>query len=250
MRRARVILILSCLLLPLLPAAARAQKIVKETITSGGKQRTYYLFVPEAAKGPGKVPLLITLHGSGRDGKSLVSKWDGFAKKEGFIVVGPEAIDPEQWQPPEDGPDMLRELVDALSARFPVDPRRVYLFGHSGGALFALVLSMLESEYFAATAIHAGAWRPEHFAVTRHARRKIPIFIVSGTKDAFFPIAKVRETRDRLAAKGFPIELKEMPGHDHEYYDVAYKINRDVWDFLSKHVLSEDPHYQQHRFAQ
>ena len=37
----------------------------------------------------------------------------------------------------------------------------MYLFGHSAGAGQALYLSLLESEYFAATAVHAGALRTE-----------------------------------------------------------------------------------------
>lgn len=251
MRPARSILALAVLLLPLYPAAARAQKITRETFPYEGKERSYYLFVPEAAKGPGKVPLLLTLHGSGRDGKSLVELWNKIAKKEGFVVAGPDAANPDYWQSSTDGPGFLKELVDSLSARLPIDPRRVYLFGHSAGAVSALSLSMLESQYFAATAIHAGSWRkPEYFSVMRHAKRKIPLYIASGDKDVYFPIQSVRETRDRLTAAGFPVELKEMPGHDHWYYDLGPRINREAWEFLKRHSLSEDPRYEEHRFAQ
>src|SRR5215208_4962283 len=175
MRTALAVLAPSILLL-LLPVAVHGQKTSKETLTSGGKQRTYYLFVPESVRpvaagksteskgleGKGsavQAPLLITLHGSGHDGKSLVSYWDRLAKKEGFVVVGPDAVNPEGWRSPVDGPDFLHELVDSLSARLPIDPRRIYLFGHSAGAVFALNLSLMESEFFAATAVHAGSWR-------------------------------------------------------------------------------------------
>ena len=46
-----------------------------------------------------------------------------------------------------------------LKSKYPINPRRVYLFGHSAGASFALHMSLMESQYFAAAAIHAGALR-------------------------------------------------------------------------------------------
>lgn len=69
-----------------------------------------------------------------------------------------------------------------------------------------------------------------------------------GDRDAFFPLDVVRKTRDALISKGFSLQLTEMPNHDHWYYDLAPKINRDVWEFLKGHELSTDPRYQQFRF--
>ena len=63
-----VSLCLAVLLAPL-PAGA-ADKMTKETFVSGGQTRTYYLLVPEAAKKAAPAPLLVLLHGSGRDGRS------------------------------------------------------------------------------------------------------------------------------------------------------------------------------------
>ena len=55
-----------------------------------------------------------------------------------------------------------------------------------------------------------------------------------GANDQFFPFATVRATRDELKKRGFPIELTEIAKHDHWYYDLAPKINRNAWDFLIK----------------
>jgi poly(3-hydroxybutyrate) depolymerase len=97
------------------------------------------------------------LHGSNRTGNSLVEKWKDLAKKENFIIAGPDATDLSFWGTPQDGPEFLRDLVEELKSKHPINPRRVYLFGHSAGASFAIQMSLLESQYFAATAIHAGA---------------------------------------------------------------------------------------------
>ena len=74
------------------PVVGAAEKTVKQTFTSGGTKRTYYLFVPEKAAATAPAPLLVLLHGSGRNGSSLVEQWEGLAKKEGLILAGPDSF--------------------------------------------------------------------------------------------------------------------------------------------------------------
>lgn len=235
-------------LMSLAPSPAPAEKIVKESIRSEGRERTYYLFVPDKISPASPVPLVVLLHGSGRNGMSLVEKWARLAKEERIIVVGPDALNSQGWRIPQDGPDFIHELVEALKAKYPINSRRVYLFGHSAGAGQALYLSLLESEYFAATAVHAGALGEDSDAYIERAQRKVPIAIFVGTNDQFFPLPVVRATRDALNARGFKSELTEIKGHTHWYYDRAPEINRSAWDFLKVHELSGEPKYEQHRF--
>jgi poly(3-hydroxybutyrate) depolymerase len=223
-------------------------KSSKETISSGNAQRTYYLFVPEGGGPQQKHPLLLLFHGSGRNGQSLMDKWKDLGDKENIIIAAPDSIDSPQWTIGKDGPDFLRDLVDALKAKYPIDERRVYLFGHSAGAGFALYMSLFESEYFAAMAIHAGALPPEDYWVVARATRKIPMAIWVGDRDSFFPLKLVRGTRDVLVSKGFSVELTEMPNHNHWYYDLAPKINRSAWEFLRKHQLASDPQFKQYKY--
>jgi poly(3-hydroxybutyrate) depolymerase len=242
---------LALLTLPILLFQARAaDRITKETLESGGKKRTYYLMIPDSAKSPASVPLIVLLHGSGRNGLSLMDKWKELASREGVIIAGPDSLDSQGWQIPGDGPAFIHDLVEALRAKYPVNPRRIYLFGHSAGAVFALNLSMIESEYFAATAVHAGSWRTEReFSVRDYAKRKIPLAVIVGDRDAFFPLPSVKATEAALTERGFPIEVKVMKGHDHWYYDLAPQINRDAWDFLKRRELNEDPRYEAYGHA-
>src|SRR5678816_1713371 len=154
----RIPLILILLLVTSSSALAK-DDITKELMTSSKKTRVYYLYVPSTIKGP--APLIIMLHGSNRTGVTLVEKWKDYAKKEGIIIAGPDATNLIGWASPQDGPDFLHDLVEELKSKYPVNPRRVYLFGHSAGASFALQMALMESEYFAATAIHAGALNEE-----------------------------------------------------------------------------------------
>jgi poly(3-hydroxybutyrate) depolymerase len=136
-------------------------KIVKQSIRSQGRNRTFYLFVPENISAAQPAPLIVLLHGSGRNGLSLVEKWKDIAAKEGIVLAGPDSTNSNTWSSKDDGPDFLRDLVESFKSKYPINSRRIYLFGHSAGAVYSLTLSMIESEYFAATAVHAGAWRDQ-----------------------------------------------------------------------------------------
>lgn len=227
---------------------AFAQEVQKEITSLGGKPRAYYLFVPDKLTKDRPAPLLLLLHGSGRNGFSLVDKWKDLAKKEGIILVGPDSINSQVWSTPVDGPDFLHDLITELQTKYPIDARRMYMFGHSGGACFALLMALFESEYFAATAIHAGALDSGDEVIIERAKRKIPIYIAVGTVDRSFPLESVRATRDMLNSNGFNTQLIEMAGHDHWYYDLASKINAAAWTFLKAQKLADEPRYVKHNF--
>ena len=242
----KLTILLAGLLLASTPVSA--QQVQKEITNLGGKARAYYLFVPDKLTRDRPAPLLVLLHGSGRNGISLADKWKDLAKKEGIILVAPDAITTEGWRSPVDGPDFLHDLITELLSKYPIDARRIYLFGHSAGASFALYMALYESEYFAAAAIHAGALTPQDGSIVERAKRKIPIHIAVGTVDRFFPLAAVRDTRDMLNSNGFNAQLIEMPGHDHWYYDLAPKINATAWTFLKEQKLAAEPRYQKYAF--
>ena len=241
----KLLLILLFLLLSFSSAFAK-DDITKELITSNGKTRAYYLYVPSTVKP--SAPLIVMLHGSNRTGVTLVEKWKDYAKKEGIILAGPDATNLSGWASPQDGPDFLRDLVEELKVKYPINPRRVYLFGHSAGASFALMMSLMESQYFAATAIHAGALTTEGMELIPLAKRKIPISIQVGDSDEFFPLKTVRSTRDALKNAELPVDLIEIKGHDHWYYDQAPKFNQTAWEFLKKYELESDPQYQKYKW--
>jgi len=240
-------LALILLLLTICPVLAK-DDITKELITSNGKTRAYYLYIPSTLKPGSTAPLIVTLHGSNRTGVTLVEKWKDLAKKEGIILAGPDATDLRGWASPQDGPDFLRDLVEELKTKYPINTKRVYLFGHSAGASFALQIALMESQYFAATAIHAGALTKDDMELIGLAKRKIPISIQVGDSDEFFPLKIVRETRDALKTAGLPIELTEIPNHDHWYYDQAAKFNQTAWEFLKKVELDAEPRYQKYNW--
>jgi len=226
--------------------AGAGDKVQKLSFESGGSQREYYFFLPEkAATGP--APVLLLLHGSGHDGRSLIDPWQGIAKSEGIVLVAPNASNPQAWRIPQEGPQYFRDLLETVrAAHHQIDERRMYVFGHSAGAIHGLDLGLLESEYFAAVAVHAGVVSPQIAPLLPQVARKIPMAIWVGTNDAFFPLASVRNTRDLLRAGGFDVSVTEIPNHTHDYYGSAGSINAEVWAFLQRYRLPGPPKYQEY----
>lgn len=237
-----------------LVVCAEPGKISRETFTSGEKKRAYYLYVPKpVAESKAAAPLLITLHGSGRDGRILVEHWKEVADREGLILAGPDSLKAGSaegftWMIGRDGPDFLRDVVEDVKAKHAVNRQRVYLFGHSAGAGFAIYMAVTESEYFAAVFVHAGAIPEDGRQAFQFVKRAIPIGIVVGTADRFFPVADVRSTRDALKAKGIDAPLTEIKGHTHDYYGRSKEVNRLAWEFLKDKELEGEPKFTQYRY--
>jgi poly(3-hydroxybutyrate) depolymerase len=245
----RILSVLACVCLwPPISAAAEA-KVEKLTFGSGGATRTYYLFVPDKAAG-GSAPLLLLLHGSGRNGKTLIDPWLPLAKSEGIVLLAPDASNPQAWRIPQEGPDFFHDLVELVRLTHEVvDERRMYVFGHSAGAQHGLIMGLLESEYFAAVGVHAGLVPQEMISIVDRAPRKIPMAIWTGTDDALIPLGMVRQTRDVLNAQGFNLKLTEIIGHTHDYYSSSGGINKQVWAFLKDQRLAAEPKFQQYQLT-
>lgn len=164
-----------------------------------------------------------------------ISAWQEFAQHNEIILVAPtlpagEAIEPKI-------PDLLHGLMEEAKQQVAIDPRRIYLFGHSAGGFFTFDAAMLDSKYYAAAAVHAAAIDPDYDWIMKRASRKIPIALYIGDSDPTCSFARSRRTRDNLLAQDFPLHYVEMPRHDHNYYAVSDQVNRDAWKFLSQYSL-------------
>ncbi len=218
-------------------SADSVDRASKESFEFAGLKRSYSLFAP-AATSSAPAPLLVLLHGSYGSGAAIVSWWTSLAEQEGIVLVGPQAREREAWQLRADGPQFIRALIEQVAAKHSIDRGRIYLFGSSGGAVYSLTLSMLESQLFAATAVHAGAWRaPNEFRAVPYAKRKIPIAIFIGDKDEYFPLFAVRKTQSALEQAGHPVSVTVIAGHKHQYSDVALDVNRSAWEFMKANRL-------------
>ena len=228
-----------------LPARAdpRSQKI-----TSGGVERSYYVYVPPSLTSSTDAPLLVLLHGSGSDGRSMLREWTALAEREGILLVAPNSTSLVGWRVREDGPAFLHDVVEAVGSQVRFNRRRVYLFGYSAGAVHALTIGAIESEYFAALALFAGSWRDrESFLALEFARRRIPVGLFVGDVDSFFSMRSVRATEAAFEQAGHPVMLKVLPRQGHSYPPVSARVNHDAWEFMRGVELPEPPVYRAYR---
>jgi predicted esterase len=123
----------------------------------------------------------------------------------------------------------------------PIDDRRIYLFGHSAGAQFALALVLLDSDYYAAAAIHAGTLPPGIMPALSLPHRRMPVAIWVGDRDPNFPADAVRETKRVMDANGYDVRLSVVAQHDHDYYAVSGTVNASAWAFLKQYQLPASP---------
>jgi poly(3-hydroxybutyrate) depolymerase len=227
---------------------AAGPKIEKVEFDSAGQKRTYYIFAPDSAKAA-PAPLLLLLHGSGHSGEDLLKNWKDLAQKEGIILVGPDSRDPKLWDSSKDSPEYLRDVLIDVMAAHDIDSQRLYVFGHSAGAIYGIQLGLLESKYFAAVAAHAGALKPQEYVLVSSASRKIPIGLWSGLWDELIPTDAVSKTYDELIHAGFPAKFNPIPKHTHDYYAMADIINFSVWNFL-KDKRNDSPEFTHYDWAQ
>lgn len=211
-----------------IPAVAKS-KTTKITFDYAGHSRVLFLIVPEK---PGPMPLIVALHGSGRNGETIAEPWKDLAVREGFIVAAPDAFNPDSWGSQMDPPEFFRAVIDQVKAIHAIDESRIYLFGHSAGAAYALFLAVMDSDLFAATAIHAGSLQANPEGLFEQAERKMPIAIWVGDRDPNFPLQTVEATRRLYAENGYEIKLTVIPNHDHNYYVISDQVNAKVWEFL------------------
>ena len=156
-----------------------------------GVVREYRLHVP-AAKPEGKMPLLVAFHGAGGrdDPFPQQARFHELAEAEGFIIAYPmsKAVpgNEGEWQlntsaRQRQDIDFIEALIDDVSARHPVDPKRVYATGYSLGSMFTYELACHLNSRFAAIASFAGTMPVSPNAFTQED--PVAIMHIHGFKD-------------------------------------------------------------------
>ena len=214
-----------------IPASGSPAKVPRTVLCEGASYR--YLLVSPPGNRP--KPAILLLHGAGGQASDLLAFWEPFALSNGIALIAPQLPREEAFE--SAAPAVFRCVVEDAKTVVPVDPRRIYVFGHSMGGYLAYDAAMFESEYFAAVAVHAAAIADGYTGILSRAKRRIPIAIFIGDRDTLVALDGVRRTRDLLVREGFPVEFEELKGHDHDYGALADRINRDAWRFLEAHPL-------------
>ncbi|MEI6098051.1 MAG: dienelactone hydrolase family protein [Alphaproteobacteria bacterium] len=204
-------------------------EFLRAEIAHGGKSRVWWRLSAPVARTDALTPAIVLLHGSGRDGRAMLEMWQAIGTQA--VLIAPDALDPRLWNPAEDGPAFLNAVLDAAGADQPFDRQRVYLYGHSAGARFALYLAACTAGPWGAVAVHAGSL-PGCTPLARNAA--IPLLIQIGDQDPLFDLTAVRQSAASLAKAGHRVDLAVIPDHGHWLYDVGPVLAANAWAFFTR----------------
>lgn len=182
-------------------APAQDRAFADKSIEVGGVKRRYVEIVPRDRGGA--LPLVVLLHGrGGGPGQVLLNTGFGqLAREQGFIVAAPAALgEPPAWNSKfrdtgsrADDIAFLSALLDALQADHRIDPDRIYIAGHSSGAMMSYTAAAELGDRIAAIAPVAGTIGIMGADGARHqiAHPKHPVSVLAihGKKDELVPFA-------------------------------------------------------------
>ena len=156
---------------------------------AAGKDMPYRLFVPQSYDASAATPLVVALHGYGGDQNYFfrsVPNLPALCEQYGFILVAPLGLAPDGWYgaplnipgnaprsgggptpaPPRTAEEETRyralseadvlNVVDRVRQEYRIDPRRIYLMGHSMGGFGTWWLGQKHAQLWAAIAPMSG----------------------------------------------------------------------------------------------
>jgi phospholipase/carboxylesterase len=179
----------------------------------------FSLYVPEAWDGQASMPLVVALHGGSGHGRDFLWSWLREARGRNVLVLSPTAQD-RTWSimgGADVDADRLRETIESVATRYPVDRARVLLTGMSDGATYALLLGLRSGPPFTHLAPACGVLHPLLFAGGLDRAQDFPIYLIHGALDWMFPVYTARMGRDALLSAGARLVYREIEDLSHTY---------------------------------
>jgi phospholipase/carboxylesterase len=196
-----------------------------------GARGGFSMYVPEYYTPDRAWPLVIALHGGSGDGRRFLWTWLRDARSRGAILVTPTAVG-QTWAlmgPDEDTPHLLA-ILEAVRARWNIDPARLLLTGMSDGGTFTYVSGLEGGSPFTHLAPISAAFHPMLAAMADPGRiGDLPIFLVHGALDWMFPVDLAQQARAALSGAGAQVSYREIDDLSHTY---PREINAEILDWL------------------
>jgi len=171
--------------------------VSRSFVTPDGLTRSYSVYVPDGYSAGTPIPLVLGFHGGG-GGFGLnfahVTQLNPVARANTFIVAYPNGTGtPLSWNGggccgaaaanDVDDVTFTRMLIDDISARYTVDPKRVYATGMSNGGVLVHRLGVQLADRIAAIASVAGELYPGGDFVLGRPARPVSVLVFHGTTD-------------------------------------------------------------------
>jgi dipeptidyl aminopeptidase/acylaminoacyl peptidase len=152
------------------PVAGDREKVYVPSSLDGARQPCYLTLPQNLGPNGPAAPLLVSLHTWSGDVEQRDSQMEKEAADRGWIYLWPHFRGPNS-SPQACGSKLAQQdildAVDWVVARYPVDRRRIYLTGASGGGHMAMLMAGLYPERWAAVSAWVGisdlaAWHARH----------------------------------------------------------------------------------------
>ncbi len=184
-------------------------------IPFGDRSRTATLVVPDGAPPASGWPVVLLLHGAGGSAEQMLrtTGWRDVARRERFVLVAADGTPSDEsrrarfvgnmrtWNSGVgaglstgentafakriDDVGFLIALLDTVSARTRVDPKRVFVAGHSNGAGMSYRVAAEHPERFAAVGVMAGHLFDD---APRTLSVSVPLVQIVGDRDPLVPM--------------------------------------------------------------
>jgi predicted peptidase len=208
----------------------------------------YRMYVPAGYSPSRSYPLIIALHGLGGTEDSFFDgyerKFPVLAEQHGYIVAAPLGyrVDGSYgWglgNPPADPAtrrmqdyseqDVMR-VLQLAKEQYKIDDSRIYLVGHSMGAIGTWKIAPKYPDVFAGIATFAGSGNP----ATLERIKRVPEFVVHGDADATVNVQGSRAMVAKAKELGIDVKYIEVPGGSHG--SILAPNFAAMFDFLNAH---------------
>ena len=208
----------------------------------------YHLLVPSSYTASKATPLIIALHGLGGTEDSFFDAYGkqlpALADQRGYIVAAPLGYRVDGgygWglgAPPTDATarrlaelseDDVMHVLAEVRKHYNVDPKRIYLMGHSMGAIGTWKLAPKDPATWAAL----GAFSGQGVPATVERMRDVPEYVVHGDADPTVNVAGSRAMVAAMKAQGVDVKYVEVPGGNHG--NVVEPNLAGMFDFFDAH---------------
>jgi predicted esterase len=162
----------------------------------------FLLSVPEAYSPEQSWPLMIVLHGSGGHPDAMASVFRAGLTQRGVINLFPKALKNQMldWNYPHSGAYFLM-ILRQLAKEYRIDPRRLYLAGHSMGGGGTWAQGAVLRDLWAAVGPMSGWYRATP-APPAEWLAGLPVYCVHGAQDHAVPAQLSRRAFEDLKKIG------------------------------------------------
>ena len=210
-------------------------------LEDAGEIMPYRVYVPASYKKGKRHPLIIALHGLGGNEDSMFARRYGMtalSEERGYIMAAPMgyredggygAMGGRNTHRGEMSEQDVMNVLARMRDQYNIDEDRIYLMGHSMGAIGTWSLAAQYPDIWAALGPIAGLGDPATTQVFKH----IPQIVVHGDADNTVPVGGSRAMVEALKLHEATVTYIEVPGGGHT--NIAPMNMSKIFDFFDEH---------------